>query len=254
MLFDKARPMGLIDDNGFIYTLRCDEEELREALKTLRKGSNTEWVDENGTILPECYRSLRGKLALSQTEKYVPTDGNPMERERILKDYFVAAPVCRKLIAKNIALIDRYIRDADAFTVLESYAQALFLDVIVRENHTIYYPDDRSGGVEDIILSDRNMVRFPYFEVDLYQAFLKYKELDQDIKSEIKSDVLGRIGIGHDAEKAACRRLASCFTKESLKDYNQLVDGHPLQKEIMSFYYEVKGLFEEHCLMFGIPL
>lgn len=209
-LFEKACILHIfnLEDNtiyepdpNFITQLKEHIEKAKQILPTII-------APEQMNDIVQLKENLQktSELPMVITHNKVLNDGYAGEADQkrsISKDYFIAAPVYQIEVKKIIAQMETLKNECDELIQklekkisevqikgknLIKYCNAIFTGVITMEGNIISYVKNEFGVTTDMILS-KHGEDYPFKNIPIYQGYVTYLQLQDDIKDEIERKV-----------------------------------------------------------------
>ncbi len=270
-LYKKANEYGVLDSEMHICSPKAsDLAELNQLI------ANAETM-LSGSISPdkadEC-RALADKLmnykfsGMEPTGEFFRNDGtNEAERrEDIRKEHFYLEPSHRITVAGVVEKMDATVVRAKEIgeklkkmvsSMLSSandfanYSEALFAGVFEITGRNIVYKHDDFGMEEEYILSKPD-VSFPFAAIPVYQSYLTYKALSEELKNEIREKTDANIDTDPEALQKGINTVKTMLDGAKLNAYKAAASRYEQKKEIEKFLIDLNKKFRnEFLLLYG---
>lgn len=199
---------------------------------------------------------------------FIPNGGAAGFEDRVRLDYVMSSPTLLKEIKRQLDILDKVSnirsRAEDSKkeeAMKEEYFYALFTGVIYRSFRKMVYTQNKDGLSQEIELSS-GLPKEPYWRyAQIYQGFLAYMELDEQIRAAIKEEVSERLGEFFDCKeyeeeiRTACNRLEELLANQSemARRYGRFIIRIPeMPPELEEFFVELMWIRWEFRDEFGV--
>lgn len=267
-LYEEAAVADIFDAENFIC--KPSEEGLNklqgiieECRNLITKISKAEELEEAKSIIVRLEDAMN--VPMVRTKYFMQNDGYAATMETKLsvrKDHFVSAPTYH-MIAREI-LKQMYEKKAEAEAVKEElsskirkigeggrslvdYCEAVFTGVISVEGRVVTYHQNSFGVITDYVLSKRG-AEFEYGAIPVYQGFVNYQILPEDIKEEIRKIVDERLNTDSPEITTTGKLLKDVLNDDMISAWVQLANGYSNRGDIIDFLKNLKQRFQIFCL------
>ena len=200
------------------------------------------------------------------TGEFFTNDGSPEEelRESLRKEHFYLEPSHRIKVKALIDKIDAVALRAKAAEAtlrkilnsvrvnandFSNYSEALFAGVFKIEGRNISYIRDNLGVETEHILTKAD---FQFGDIPMYQAYVTYHSLPDDMKSEIRTRTDEIIDTDSETLQKGIKVVTAMLEKEKLNALISKASGLEKKKEIVSFLTDLNAKFKtEFCPLYG---
>lgn len=265
-LYDRAEAANIFDEQNYIC--RPDEESINSIQEYINickilaeKPDISKEIDYVLKVLKNLDVALN--IRMVRTIYSMQNDGYAEKKETKLsvrKDHFVFSPVYHKIVkdileqiesikeeAENIKKILHYkIKEIESNEKnFDDYCEALFTGVIVIEGKVVMYYQTNDGITEDITLSKYGD-EFEYKEIPVYQGYITYKNMDTEIKKEIKGIVDERHNTNAEEIQETILQLKENFSDNHINSLVRLADAKYTMNygNIVEFLRKLKKNFD----------
>ena len=201
-------------------------------------------------------------MNMSATRYSLPNDGHQVSVEvieRLRRDYFISYPVCQMEVRDILKQLKNIKEDVEQVKVklqdnidkievvgasIDDYFDAIFTGVIGFEGMIVSYHSNEFGK-DDIILSKREKVEFPFCAIPLYQAFISYQNIDKETKTEIAQRVSDIYNLEYNKIKETGKILKETMRLDS---WLKLANDFAEHDDIKEFLKKLKNKFEIFCM------
>lgn len=135
--------------------------------------------------------------------------------------------------------------------VRELFFNGIFTGIIHHAQESITFPRSHSGLEEDLVLSDETMAYGG--KAPLYQAFLTYQNLGEDIGKILQDKVCEAIDGMTDEIYEVSRQIRSLYCAHEnhcLKTALSLTAADPKREEIRKFYREFMNMLQDYIVTY----
>ena len=189
-------------------------------------------------------------------------------KRRIVKDNFFSSPSIQQKVQKTldtIAEIEKKLplirADIDSLAgnteeIMKAYKteyfNAVFTGVLSVEGMRIWYDKKEYGQVIDTYELSKMGGDFPYAKVPVYQAYISYAKLSEEIRTEIKSQAEAKLNQWNVAElKEAIEKANALLSDERVGAMIQQAGSMDKADVIKRFVAEMKKEFDNHKAFVG---
>lgn len=272
-LYKKSREYGVIDEDSYIcepdvtemqkMSLICNEAE--STLNNANSSSDVETITQTLELL-----KVHRDISMIKSDVHMANDGHrgsEDETEKIREDYFTSSPVfqikANSIISEIEALSLRAYKliqaleekktrlrsDSDA---LNDYCDALFTGVLELNGFVITYNRNQFGVITTFELCKRDKAEYPYCSIPIYQGFISYKKLGDDVKTEIQNSVSELYNTASSKINESGNKLLSVLSDDRVMAWAQLATTMENKAEILDFITKLKQRFEIFRLENGL--
>ena len=233
----------LLEDAGSYETKgQLDLLKLAEVLDTLREAKKQMFSDGNVELM-----TLSTKGAI------------PASLETVLHDNYFRYPKIEKAVREQLAKVSALDMEIEKLEKLasaggseaekkETFFNAVFTGVIELGRSKTTFAYEEFGMDQTLDLQNSSM---PYgTKAPLYQAFLTYQELDEDMSGLIKEKTSDAIDNMTDAIYAVSKQVQAKYTSDFLKLTLSKVATDLKRKEIDAFYKEFMQALQNHIVTY----
>ena len=263
-LFDEACQLGVIDDEGYVYSL--DEESVNE-IKTVCRECEEIIAENLGSLDLALLKDAIDKLESLERPKLVrtgfclPQDGYRETNQyyhAIMEDHFVYSPAIHKDVSETIETINALSERIQKLSeqakkkeneitarseIMQEYFNAVFTGIITIEGREVIYHQDKNGVITDHILSKKGE-NYTFAAIPVYQGFVSYRALPQKVRIEICDLANDRLS-NESAE--LCNQvnvLKELFTSDRLAVWKEIACDFDERDEIQLFIRELNYYFD----------
>lgn len=274
-LYERALSLGVLDNEGYLY--EADETRLaclNTACNSCEISTAKTRNEQDASMLRQKVENIRELLRIPMIKicKLLPSDGYRITKELIFniqKDYFFASPALHATVREKIELVEKMVKRADSiikaaeekiqFRVtydrqLHDFCEALLTGVIAIDGRIIAYKRVINGSEKTIILNKRGE-GYPFNNIPLYQGFLSYQKLENDVKCEVKKLVEERLNVGAPEIYSIGGELKKSLSNERFAAFGQLASLVYEAKEcsdIIAFLSDIKREMDDFFYKRGI--
>lgn len=272
-LYDEAIRFGVIDDNSYIcepnpadvkrLEIICSEAE--NVLANANSSTEIEGINES-------INNIKANLTpgMSKTELFLPTDGYRQTSKNIndiREDYFVSSPAYQIVVCNIInhiktvfdkaqelmqALEEKKTRLRSDSDALNDYCDALFTGVLELNGFVITYNRNQFGVITTFELCKRDKADYPCCSIPVYQGFISYKKLGDEVKTEIQDSVSELYNTSSSKIIENGTKLLSVLSDDRVMAWAQLATTMENKAEILDFITKLKQRFEIFRLENGL--
>lgn len=269
-IYEEASKSGLVNGDEIYSFSEGSMANLKLAMeqadKAIAKAQNE--AQKGKLILNEAAGDLKAAIGALETVKTgyeLPSGykGDLVSEERIRKDYFISSPAFHAALKDSINIVKAARHKVEEMNlkiqslgqgdlIIEDFCHALFAGIFQFEMVKVSYTRVEFG-IETPVVMSKFGAEFPYGMIPLYQAMLTYKEMDAEVKKEIKAAAEERINNGAPEMIEAMSNLAARLTPQYNNTMAQNAAKFPDDYEtIISFIKKLTVEFEGLRGMFGL--
>ena len=242
-LMDLLEALNVTGDNSSEWT------------DAMQKAAKKKYFEEDGVYSPgrlnDTLVQIEGYMAsMRQVEDTVPMavlcDGTANKKE-VCIDHLIHAYVLRNALLEDVALyhslelaaerlneIDQSIMGQNS--VFENFFNALVLGELEQGIGKIFFTYEQKHREIEKILASKTMPLSKYL---LYQAFVNFREMDQDLQDILKEKVDEKMNDLKEGDDAIARRLRDKYTPKMLADLEKQYKREREREEIDKFYVDL---------------
>lgn len=262
-LYDKATKIGIIYEvNPNEFEVRIIDDSFMEEAESIAQAA----IDKNDAMLmyeaAEKINGMKGNIRYSAKNYSIDNDAKngedevpESEKRRVRVDHFAMAPVICNEAKNEIAKLQKLDELVSSLqpkvdTDFEDYANALFTGAITINGVKITYVNEYA---EEIPLSAPIM---KMGAIRLYQAYLNFKEIDEETRKNIKAVVDERNSMvnGMDEIVDACTKLKVQLDPKMRNMQLQFAKQNfaPQARDILDFFKKLENEFDVYKMNYGI--
>ena len=267
-LFVRANEAGLFSDNNKLSVpvqSAMDDvaKQAEAAIELAKKVKNVNQKDQVEAAR-DALKAAVENLPMVETEDAMANDGLAGRRDvrlRVLEDHFVSAPVYQMKVAKTLETLDALkakVAEADAALddalkkvdnpALPTFVNALFTGVIKFVGEEITYkPNDVFA--DEITLSKMS-AEFEYGDIPVYQAFLRFQALPEELQKEIRSKTDELRNSKSPTIAATTRELVESLSEKNFKFWGKMARTLQGTSDIEDFLRQVWDRFDTHKMRY----
>ena len=266
-LLDRALDAGVLlqcgdllaPDDSAVQALRRQAEAAAELASQVHEPGQKDAAEAARDALREAFRAL----PMHPTGDGLPTCGDPSARARVLADQFASAPLFRRKterILEALEALGRELREADdaleaairrvGHPALPAFLNALFTGVIRLAGRKVtYLPEDAFDEDDAEVLSDYSD-RFKFKDIPVYQAFVSFQALSDDVKKEIGKRTNELLNDDDPSIAEVTKALADSLSDKKIGVWAKMAKELPGSGDITDFLKKLKERFEVHKMQY----
>ena len=264
-VYDEAEELGFITENGGgDYVLKSFDEEFKKEIFEIAEKAKSKKDNVAMFEASEKIRVMLDDIKYSKKYSLIKNDAKngqgemPESEKRAVRiDHFASAPLIVKLAEEQIAdyrkiqkLVEELIPKID--NDFKDFTEALFTGAIAVQGNRINYVDDFGDAIP---LSAPNM---PMGGIRPYQAFISYKELDEDIRKKLSEIAKERNAMAEIASETmeACANVKAMLDPKVKTMMLQIAKKNftPESNTILQFFRDLEESLNEYMMTYGIIL
>lgn len=232
----------LVDAGSYEEGGKIDQLKLVEVLDALREAKEKMFDDDNVELV-----TLSTKGARAGSEETVLADNyfRYPAIEAVVREQLAKAAALDAEIAKLEKLAEESMGQMDA---QETFFNAVFTGVIKTERAKMTFTYEQFGMEEVLDLQNNSM---PYgSKAPLYQAYLTFKDLDDEMTGMIRERATEAIDNMTDEIYEVSKQIKARYTSDFLKMTLSKVAMDKNRKEIQAFYQEFMQALQNYILTY----
>lgn len=249
--FEEARALGIIfEDNGqwtICETINCDDTALLREIEACRIADSND-VKRAQNLQAKLSGLLeKAKMAENKCYTVISIKGaHKQYREKVLTDNYYRYPVLNQKVSDELGRRAAWKAAESKLNELlsgvgvdgkqkEKFFNAVFTGCIQMLQSKMIYEYDEYGIMRTVDLQNAKM---PYSRCAVYQAFLTYLSLDEDVRKKIDDDTADKMDGMNPQIYECAAKIRSKYTKDFLKIILDAAYTDPKYGEIEFFYKE----------------
>lgn len=248
VLYKAAVDNNLLNGNRCMKLSDDSKATLQEALRRLEKAKKdiATQPEKTGAICNSVKETLQSALDAVGTEptSYILPEGskaNDEDIELIRRDYFIISPAIQAMMREDIELVNAVSNGLlelenisgeydSAQKDMKDYCEALFTGVLTYKGLSVEYKW-KEYGQETVIPLCKLDDKFKYNGIPLYQGYLSYLQLDQDVRKYISVKATAFMVEAANGENdeviASVKSFGDNLTDEHNEDFVNLAGDYP---------------------------
>lgn len=200
-------------------------------------------------------RQLKNDIVFGKYEEYTVAH---YQSETVALDNIIHSPVMTKILLESVELyeaaelgqnrLENLRKDTDGENqMLRDFANALFTGVLQQGIGKIYYTYVERHTEREAVLASKSM---PFAGFMHYQAYVSFKELEEDIRNDIVSQAKERINNLQEGDDAIALKISQKYTPRDMADMEKQYSKLKEKNEIRDFYNKFLDLLYDYTDQF----
>lgn len=262
-LFEEALSKGILTKDKKVFTIdEATKTRVLEAINQAEEKMSKASKPADIPMLKEEQEKISNvEISLSPVNASFAVAGavgNDEVQKDIFEDQFVSAPAYQqrvkeslatflelreKLDNTNKALSDKADNIQSVTGGINDFFDALFSGVIQAQGKIVSYKENVYGVEKETVLSRRDD-SFKFNRIPIYQGYVSYMGLDNEVRKKIKDEANDRIERESKEMKDACDNMKDMLTADRMSGMAQNAQDFAECNEILDFISKLGASFE----------